>query len=78
MASSVTGIELMDEARKRIQKEGIKVYGSLDEVDRKYDVVCMFMVIEHLNNPDQILKMIHDVLKQGDCLFVRLPMRMTH
>lgn len=73
VAGSVTGIELMDEARERIQKEGIKVYRSLDEVDGKYDVVCTFMVIEHLNDPDQTLKMMHDVLKQGGLLICETP-----
>ena len=73
MASSVTGIKLMDGARERIQKEGIKVYESLDEVDRKYDVVCLFMVIEHLNNPDQILEKIRGVLKQGGFLICETP-----
>lgn len=73
VASSVTGIELMDEAIGKIEKEGIKVYKSLDEVERKYDVVCMFMVIEHLNNPDGILKKIYNVLKQGGLIICETP-----
>lgn len=58
VASEVVGIELMDEARERISKEGIRVYKSLAEAEGKYDVICMFHVIEHLNTPDEYFKMI--------------------
>lgn len=61
-ASHVTGIELMDAARERLSMEGFEVYKTLAETKRKYDVVCMFFVIEHLNNPDEILRGIYDVL----------------
>jgi 2-polyprenyl-3-methyl-5-hydroxy-6-metoxy-1,4-benzoquinol methylase len=62
VASEVVGVELMNEARKNIANEGINVYQTLDEIDQKFDVVCMFMVIEHLNNPDDILKKIYNAL----------------
>ena len=62
VASEVVGIELMDEERDRISKEGIRVYRSLAEAEGKYDVICMFHVIEHLNTPDEYLKMLYKVL----------------
>jgi 2-polyprenyl-3-methyl-5-hydroxy-6-metoxy-1,4-benzoquinol methylase len=67
VAASVAGVELMEEARSNIEKEGIPAYKTMDEIDRKlkYDVICMFMVIEHLNNPDEILKKIYDSLKEN-------------
>lgn len=64
VASGVVGIELMEEARERIAKEGIKVYQSLAEVDETYDIICMFHVIEHLNTPDEYLRQIYDKLAQ--------------
>lgn len=70
VAADVTGIELMDEARKRISKEGIKTFKTLSETQEKHDVICMFMVIEHLNNPDDILSKIYDVLVPGGMLIV--------
>lgn len=68
VAASVTGIELMDEARKILQTEGIAVHKLLKDVDRKYDVICMFMVIEHLNYPDDILQQLYDVLNRNGML----------
>lgn len=72
-AANVAGIELMDEARDNLAKEGISVYRSIDEIDKTYDVVCMFMVIEHLNHPDEILKKIWDVLKPGGVFICETP-----
>ncbi|MCM1153904.1 MAG: class I SAM-dependent methyltransferase [Roseburia sp.] len=62
VAKSVTGIELMDEAREKIEKENTEIYKSIDSINQQYDVICMFMVIEHLNNPDEILTKIYDSL----------------
>lgn len=73
VAANVTGIELMDEARINLTQEGIAAYSSLDEVNKPYDVVCMFMVIEHLNHPDEILKKIYEVLNPGGIFICETP-----
>ena len=70
VASDVVGVELMDEAREHLTEERIEVFKYLDEVKEKYDVVCMFMVIEHLNNPDIILQKIYSILNEGGMLIV--------
>ena len=62
VASEVTGIELMDDARERLAQEGIVTYKSIDETEGTYDIICMFMVIEHLNEPDEILRKIYKAL----------------
>lgn len=65
VAEEVSGIELMEEARERLNSEGIRVYKSLSEINEKYYIICMFNVIEHLNNPDDILKDVHNALNEG-------------
>ena len=65
VSTDVTGIELMDEARNHISREGIKAYKSLKETKAKYDVICMFNVIEHLNDPDDILSARYNALDVG-------------
>lgn len=62
----------MDESRKILNKE-IEVYKTLDEINQKFDVVCMFMVIEHLNNPDNILKKIYNILNSNGILICETP-----
>lgn len=73
VASSVAGVELMEDARNHIQKESMDVYETLDMADKKYDVVCMFMVIEHLNSPDEVLGKIYDILAPGGILICETP-----
>lgn len=65
VAVDVTGIELMNEARENLEREGIKTYKTLDDIEKTYDIVCMFNVIEHLNEPDDYLKQIYKVLRNN-------------
>lgn len=65
VAGRVTGVELMNEARQKVREEGIEVYKTLSEANTKYDIICSFMVIEHLNNPDEILKQIFNALNEN-------------
>lgn len=65
IAADVTGIELMDDARNYIGREGIRTFKTISETKAKYDVICMFIVIEHLNDPDDILRAIYDALDVG-------------
>lgn len=68
VASDVAGIELMAEARKKIQEDGIPVYETLDDINQKYDIICMFMVIEHLNNPKEVLRRVQNILNKDGLL----------
>lgn len=63
VAAHVTGIELMDEARQRLQEEGISVYKTPNH--ERYDVICMFHVIEHLNDPDTVFRDLRKSLRAG-------------
>lgn len=69
----MAGIELMDEAREHIEHEGIEIYKSLAETKKTYDIVCMFHVIEHLNEPDRFLKQIYELLNNEGWLICETP-----
>lgn len=73
VASDVAGVELMDDARERIKKGNVAVHKTLDTVGGEYDVVCMFMVIEHLNEPDDVLSGLHGILAPGGILVCETP-----
>lgn len=45
--------------------------------DRKYDVVTLFEVIEHLHNPLKDLKQINNLIKEGGLLVVATPIQDT-
>lgn len=75
IVSDVVGIELDTEARSRMRAEGITVYEDLDDIDTnvRFDVITMFHVIEHLSDPDAILRKLRDKLADGGLLIVETP-----
>lgn len=73
VTTEVTGIELYDDARAHLEAEGIKTFKYLSDVDEKYDVVISFMVLEHLNEPDNILRQLHHIMKPNGRLICDTP-----
>ena len=72
-AESVVGVELDDEAVKKLNKDGIRTVRSIDELNGKFDVICMFDVIEHLSEPYGILKQLYELLECGGILICETP-----
>lgn len=70
---SVAGIELDKESRERLSLEQITVYPSISKAKGSYDVITMFQVIEHLDEPALILKQIYDKLRDRGYLIVETP-----
>ncbi len=73
VASDVSGVELLEEAKEKIEQEEIKIYQDLKQIHKKYDVICMFMVIEHLNNPNEELNEIYKLLNPNGVLICETP-----
>lgn len=73
--NNIVGIELDKEARTRLQKENIEVYEKLENIDRtiKFDVITMFQVIEHLENPHEIVNDIKSRLTENGLFIVETP-----
>ncbi len=78
MGWTVEGVEpsetFADYAQKRT---GAKIWRKpIEECDipaSEFDVVVLGAVLEHLYNPDQVIKKISMILKQGGLLFVDVP-----
>lgn len=51
----VCGVELEKIARDRLNQEGIKTYSILEEVEGQHDIITMFHVIEHLEEPKKFI-----------------------
>lgn len=73
IASSVSGIEIEDAARKIINEQGIKVYKDIDESNEKYDVITCFHVMEHLAEPQVYLKKMSKYLSDDGIIIIETP-----
>ena len=73
----VYGTEFTDEAIKKCTSEGIMMKkGKLDPSwyePEAFDVVTSFEVIEHINNPVEEVRHIHQVLRKGGLFYVTTP-----
>ena len=78
-AKEVYGIDIDCDALKKAEKKGIKVFAldlSKDKIpleDESVDLVTAFEVIEHLTNPDNMLRETFRVLKKGGYLLLSTP-----
>jgi 2-polyprenyl-3-methyl-5-hydroxy-6-metoxy-1,4-benzoquinol methylase len=72
----VEGLEPEDQARKNCNKKGLCVHASTEEVktmEKRFDLVTLFHVIEHFYKPDAELAGIYDLLKPGGLLLIETP-----
>lgn len=74
-AANVVGVELDRAAREHLLSEGIDVYESVDMIDPsvKFDVITMFHVIEHLEEPVKIMRTLRERLTDNGLLVVETP-----
>jgi len=71
--SVVKGIEPSKES-EIAKKNGIEIIGSdVSEVRGVFDVILIFMVIEHLNDPIKELKSLRKLLKKNGLIIIEVP-----
>lgn len=75
----VAGVEPNDEAAEVLQKRyGIQVHACLiEELDTlaKYDMVTMWDLLEHLPDPQKVVRKAHKMLNPGGLLVLEIPAR---
>jgi 2-polyprenyl-3-methyl-5-hydroxy-6-metoxy-1,4-benzoquinol methylase len=70
----VTGTEPNATARKIAKEKGIELYASIDDVlDKKFDVITMWHVLEHVPNLFECLEHLKTLLKEDGKLIVAVP-----
>lgn len=73
----VYGTEVSDEACQICREKGIEMHcGKFEESEletESFDIVVSFEVIEHLQNPVEIVQGIHKVLRKGGLCYVTTP-----
>lgn len=68
----VAGIELENSVREALRQEGIDCYDNI-EAFGKVDVVTMFYVLEHIENPISLLQKISEHLTPDGQIIVEVP-----
>ena len=71
--ADVEGVEAQETLTDFFKKNNITVYRSLDSVEKKYDVITMFHVLEHLKDPETVVSNLMDHLKDGGELIIEVP-----
>ncbi|XLS28484.1 class I SAM-dependent methyltransferase [Flavobacteriaceae bacterium M23B6Z8] len=79
---SYIGLEYSDEAIRKakedniiLKKQSIEEFASEKENTEKFDVVCSFHVLEHVENPNLFIQSCLKVLKSGGRLILAVPCR---
>jgi 2-polyprenyl-3-methyl-5-hydroxy-6-metoxy-1,4-benzoquinol methylase len=68
------GVEPSDKARAIAQETGINIVATLDQpIAQEFDVITMWHVLEHVENPDRILSVLRDSLKDDGMFFIAVP-----
>ena len=61
----VNGVEPSVEHRKFSKLKGFDVFKSMGEINKKFDNVINYYVLEHLNNPETFIKNLLKILKKN-------------
>lgn len=72
-AKSVSALELEKAIEPHYKEHGIELYRDIDELEKKFDVITMFHVMEHLSNPKEIITKLSNKLKGGGKLIIEVP-----
>tara|TARA_S200000501_G_scaffold378830_1_gene444027 strand:+ start:2104 stop:2997 length:894 start_codon:yes stop_codon:yes gene_type:complete len=74
IAKYVAGVELEHDNRKELNKTGIDCFEYVTEIkDKKFDLVTLNHVFEHLSDPLKTIDDISNVMKKGALLIIEVP-----
>lgn len=74
LVKSITGVELTAEYADYAKEKGIPVVNAIDELeDDRFDLIFMFHVLEHLNDPVYFLEEVRNKLKTNGKLVIEVP-----
>lgn len=71
------GVEISKEASRICQKKGLKIinddFSKADFEEEKFDVITLWHVLEHLNNPVEVIEKIGSLLTRNGILIIATP-----
>ncbi|MCK5284826.1 MAG: bifunctional 2-polyprenyl-6-hydroxyphenol methylase/3-demethylubiquinol 3-O-methyltransferase UbiG [Alphaproteobacteria bacterium] len=72
MEANITGVDAdsvaIEVATKHANKSNLKINylnGSIEEIEEKFDVVLALEILEHVNNPNDFIKVCANLMKEG-------------
>jgi 2-polyprenyl-3-methyl-5-hydroxy-6-metoxy-1,4-benzoquinol methylase len=70
----VTGLEPNEAARTKAQANSLTtIYASEKEIDKSFDVITLWHVLEHLIEPDKTIALLKNKLNPGGVLIIAVP-----
>jgi len=73
VAQKAIGLELDETFSEYFKQNDLEVIKNIKETDEKFDVITMFHVLEHLQNPKEILAEISEKLEPNGELIIEVP-----
>jgi 2-polyprenyl-3-methyl-5-hydroxy-6-metoxy-1,4-benzoquinol methylase len=73
-AKSLTGFEIRQECLDYLKnKKNIEIIETLNNLSHKFDIITLFHVLEHLQNPFHVLKQLKKALKSNGKIIIEVP-----
>ena len=70
----VEGVEVNPAARKLAKEKGVELKDALNQVtDRKFDVITLWHVLEHIPNLEETIQQIENLLAPGGTVLIAVP-----
>lgn len=73
VAKDIAGVELEEAVKSYLQEERIAIYKKIDDVERTFDIVTLFHVLEHIEDPCLMLNKILSKMDKGGTMIVEVP-----
>ena len=73
IAKNIATVELEKAVVSHYEKNAISLYDDLDKIDEKFDYITAFHVLEHLSEPEIIIKKMTALLKEGGKIILEVP-----
>lgn len=73
IVNSINGVELEKKERDYLKSEGFDVRKELKDLNKKFDVITLFHVLEHLKDPINNLKYFKNFLNENGEIIIEVP-----
>jgi 2-polyprenyl-3-methyl-5-hydroxy-6-metoxy-1,4-benzoquinol methylase len=73
VASRAAGVEVETRLKSHFRKEGLEVFSDIAEVKGSFDLITLFHVLEHMNDPITFLMRLTEILNDDGQLIVEVP-----